>query len=184
MKYLAGFLFVAVVLVLVTLLKNDTPLLQQPGLVKRLAVYFTSHIAETSDTHPFPELRTDVFATDPYNLYLAVLDSLNNLKWDIIKSDDTEHRINVVVTSPILLFKDDMTIKIRALECQNDAIITALDVRSSSRFGRGDLGANAGHIQKLVDAVRERMGNYKLGAERVTRGSAAEDGSRGTREYR
>ena len=45
MKYIVGLLFVAVILVLGTLLKNDAPLLQEPGFVKRLAVYFTSHFA-------------------------------------------------------------------------------------------------------------------------------------------
>jgi len=161
MKYIAGFLLLAVVLVLATLLKNDAPLLQQPGFFKRLAVYFTSNVAETSDTHLFPELRTDVFATDAGKLYIAVLDALNDLKWDIIESDEGEHRIKAVVITPILLFKDDMDIKIRTLACQNDAVITALDVRSSSRVGKGDFGANAGHIQKLVEAVRERMKKYK-----------------------
>lgn len=162
MKYFAGLLFIAVFLVLLTLLKNDAPLLQPPGLVKRLAIYFTTHVAQTSDTHPFPELRTDVFALDADNLYLAVLDSLNDLKWDIVESNDTEHRVKVVVTSPIFLFKDDMVINIRTLECLNDAVITALDMHSSSRIGKGDFGANAGHIQQLVEAVRERMGKYKL----------------------
>jgi len=161
MKYIAGLLLLAVLLVLVTLLKNDAPLLQEPGLARRLAVYFTSNVAQTSSTHEFPELRTDVFAINADGLYLAVLDALNDLKWDITDSDDTEHRINAVVTTPILLFKDDMVINIRTLECQNDAVITALDVRSSSRIGKGDFGANAGHIQKLVEAVRERMEKYK-----------------------
>jgi uncharacterized protein (DUF1499 family) len=161
MKYIVGLLFVAVILVLGTLLKNDAPLLQEPGFVKRLAVYFTSHVAETSDTHAFPELRTDVFALDADSLYLAVLDALNDLKWDIVESDDTEHRITVVVTTPVLLFKDDMVINIRTLECQNDAVITALDIRSSSRIGKGDFGANAGHIQQLIGAVRKRMEKYK-----------------------
>jgi uncharacterized protein (DUF1499 family) len=161
MKYVAGLLFFAVILVLGTLLKNDAPLLQEPGLVKRLTVYFTTHVAETSDTHPFPELRTDVFATNADNLYLAVLDALNDLKWDITASDESAHRITVVVTTPILLFKDDMVINIRSLKCMNDAVVSALDVRSSSRIGKGDFGANAGHIQQLVQAVRVRMEKYK-----------------------
>jgi uncharacterized protein (DUF1499 family) len=161
MKYLAVFLFLVAILIVGTLLKNDAPLLQEPGLVKRLAIYFTTHVAETSDIHPFPELRTDVFATSADNLYLAVLDALNDLKWDITASDDSEHRITVVVTTPVLLFKDDMVINIRTLNCQNDAVITALDIRSSSRIGKGDFGANAGHIQQLIGAVRERMEKYK-----------------------
>ncbi len=161
MKYIVGLLLIAVILVLVTLLKNDAHLLQEPGFVKRLEVYFTRHVAETSGNNVFPELRTDVFAIDADSLYLTVLDALNDLKWDIVKTDDTEHRISAVVTTPILLFRDDMVIKIRTLKCQNDAVITALDIRSSSRIGKGDLGANAGHIQQLISAVRERMERYK-----------------------
>lgn len=177
MKYIVVFLLAVFVLVVISLLRNDAPLLQQPGLVKRLAVYFTTNVAQTSDTHPFPELRTDVFAIDADNLYLAVLDTLNDLRWDITASDDTEHRVTVVVTTPILLFKDDMVINIRTLECQNDAIITALDIRSSSRIGKGDLGANAGHIQKLVQAVRERMGKYKHDTLRATQKRGARGGA-------
>jgi uncharacterized protein (DUF1499 family) len=168
MKYIAGLLFFAVILILGTLLKNDAPLLQEPGLVKRLAIYFTTHVAQTSDTHPFPELRTDVFAIDADNLYLAVLDALNDLKWDIVASDEAGHRVTVVVTTPILLFKDDMVINIRSLECMNGAVISALDVRSSSRIGKGDFGANAGHIQQLIEAVRVRMEKYKPDAPRAS----------------
>jgi uncharacterized protein (DUF1499 family) len=168
MKYIAGLLFFLVILILGTLLKNDAPLLQEPGLVKRLAIYFTTHVAQTSDSHPFPELRTDVFAIDADNLYLAVLDALNDLKWDIVASDEAGHRVTVVVTTPIFLFKDDMVINIRSLECMNNTVISALDIRSSSRVGKGDFGANAGHIQQLVEAVRERMEKYKPDAPRAS----------------
>ena len=45
-------------------------------------------------------------------------------------------------------FKDDIVVRIRA-----DAGGSVLDVRSASRVGRSDIGANAARIRKLLQRL-------------------------------
>lgn len=48
-------------------------------------------------------------------------------------------------------------VHIRNLSCQNDVVISELDVRASSRVGIFDFGGNAGHIQSLVEQVKKEL---------------------------
>ena len=126
------------------------------------------------DGHPFPELRPDVFHASADELYIAVQDAVIHLGWSVSDTDDVEYRIDAVVTTQLLLFQDDVEIRIRNLSCQNDVVITALDVRSSSRVGKADFGANAGHIQRLMDQVRLELRSKQRMLDVKVRGPARE----------
>jgi uncharacterized protein (DUF1499 family) len=157
MKIVVTIILVLATVVFVLLARNQAHFFEEPGLLKRLAVYLTQNVAQTEDGHPFPELRPDVFRASADELYLAVQDAIIHLGWAVSDTDDMQYRINAVVTTQLLLFQDDVEIKIRNLSCQDDKVVTALDVRSSSRVGKADLGANAGHIQSLMDQVRKEL---------------------------
>ena len=58
-------------------------------------------------------------------------------------------RIAFVATTRIFRFKDDVVVRIR--EAPGG---TRVDVRSRSRMGKGDLGANAKRINQLLEAAR------------------------------
>ncbi len=58
-------------------------------------------------------------------------------------------RIKFVATSRIFRFKDDVVVRIEATP---DG--TRVDVRSRSRMGKGDMGANAKRIDELLAAAR------------------------------
>ena len=155
-------IFVAVIrssalIVIGTLFKNRAPLLDPPGLKKRLAVYLTTNTAVTSDDHPFAELRTPVFDVGPDELYIAVKDAANDLGWVIIDSDDVEWRLDMTAKSDILLFVDDVKVEIEPLVCNEGVTSTALHIQSQSRVGNADFAANAGHVQLLVKAVNKKL---------------------------
>jgi len=157
MKIIIAVIAVVVLLVAATLLKNQARLFDPPGPKKRLAVYLTSNIAETADNHPFPELRTPLFSAGPDELYIAVKDAAIALGWAITDSDDTERRLHLVAKTQFLLFMDDVHVEIKSLGCRGGITTAALQVRSRSRVGKADFAANAGHIQKLVNAVNKRL---------------------------
>ena len=56
--------------------------------------------------------------------------------------------IEAIARTPILGFRDDVAVRVRAT--QQGARI---DVRSASRYGRHDLGANAARVRALIEDV-------------------------------
>ena len=174
MKIVVSIILVLAVVVFVILARNQAHFFEEPGFIKRLAVYVTQNVAQTADGHPFPELRPDVFRASADELYLAVQDAIIHLGWAVSDTDDMEYRINAVVTTQLLLFQDDVEVSIRNLSCQDDRVITALDVRSSSRVGKADFGANAGHIQSLMDQVRKELRSKQRVKNTQVRGPARE----------
>ena len=73
-----------------------------------------------------------------------------NLGWDIYHQDRNTGVIEAVDTTSIMGFKDDVMIRVRS-----NAQGTLLDLRSSSRVGVSDLGANAKRIRAFVQAFNQ-----------------------------
>jgi len=138
-------------LVFFTLQRNGANLFQEPGFVKRLSTYLTSNVAETSDDHPFPELRTPVFSVSADKLYQRALYVAAESGWSILANDRDNQDANFVVRSPIFLFEDDVYIQVKFVGVNE----SSLYVRSSSRTGKADFAANAGHIQDLINGIKE-----------------------------
>ena len=64
---------------------------------------------------------------------------------ELVNSDASQGIIEATETTAIWGFKDDMVVRITTLDGK-----TAVDVRSVSRIGRSDLGANAKRIEKFL----------------------------------
>lgn len=150
-------LFIAgglVLLLLSTLLLNHAPLLQQPGPFKRLSIYLTRNSALTADNHDFPELRTPVFSAAPGDVYRALQDAVLELGWNVVSSNDAALQMELMVETPMLRFRDDVYVSIGPADNGEDTALSSMNVRSHSRVGRGDFGANAGHVIALVERVK------------------------------
>jgi len=65
--------------------------------------------------------------------------------WEVTYSDQAEGIIEAVDTTKIMAFKDDIIIRLR-----NTDDGTLIDLRSASRVGRSDLGANAKRIREYM----------------------------------
>jgi uncharacterized protein (DUF1499 family) len=68
-----------------------------------------------------------------------------NLGWDITRADPVAGEIEAVDTTKIMAFKDDIVIRIRRTDEGS-----VVDLRSASRVGRSDMGANAKRIRSFV----------------------------------
>ena len=71
-----------------------------------------------------------------------------SLGWVITYSDPEGGVLEATETSRIFRFVDDISVRLRA-----DGAATVIDVRSKSRVGQGDLGANA----KRIEAFRKKL---------------------------
>ncbi len=61
-------------------------------------------------------------------------------------------RIEAVDRTLLMGFPDDITIRIRPLQSQ-----TRIDIRSASRYGRHDFGANAARIRKFAAGLQDQL---------------------------
>jgi uncharacterized protein (DUF1499 family) len=94
----------------------------------------------------------------PQATFDAALAVINRRKWRIVDlrpptATRREGRIEAVARSPIMGFRDDVVVRVRA-----NAEGSRLDVRSSSRYGSFDFGDNAARIRKLVEDIDFSIG--------------------------
>ena len=101
-----------------------------------------SGLRGTAHRQQYPDIVPAVFKQTPATIYHSALAAVKNLDWAIEAAVENEGRIEATATTRILHFKDDVVIRIRP------TIDGArLDIRSASRLGRSDLGANAQRIR-------------------------------------
>ncbi len=96
------------------------------------------------DLHP---IRIHATLDNAFRRAEAVAKSLG---WEIAYADERTGAIEATDKSPIFRFVDDIAIRIRPV-----LGAAVLDLRSKSRNGKGDLGANAERIRAFRDALGE-----------------------------
>ena len=74
------------------------------------------------------------------------------LGWEVVAVDRARGVLEATDTTFWFHFKDDIVVRIRAIGPTRSRV----DVRSKSRVGRGDLGANARRIRMFTAALRAR----------------------------
>jgi len=150
MKWFVLIIALPILLLGGALLLNRPPLLSPPGPLVRLKTYFTTNVAETRTHHEFPELRPRHFSGDVGQVRDAVVSAMRSFGWREIQA--TGNEVRAVVVSPLFRFRDDVTIRIQ-VEDQG----SLLQARSASRISKGDLAANARHLQLLFEQVGHRV---------------------------
>ena len=102
----------------------------------------------------YSDIEPDLTNSSPQDAYDAALKVITKRKWHIVDARPPqpaaprEGRIEAVARTPILGFRDDVVVRVRAT---TDG--ARIDVRSASRYGRHDLGANAARVRALIDDV-------------------------------
>ena len=111
--------------------------------------YLTSNVAETTKDSEFPELRPQTYAAPAALMFDVARRSAQGLKWELTTVDTEARKIEAVVTTKIIGFKDDVTIWVEA-ESEDRSTVYA---RSASRVGKGDLGANTRYLMNFQETV-------------------------------
>jgi uncharacterized protein (DUF1499 family) len=96
----------------------------------------------------YPDLAPIRFPSPPEAAFASSLSAARGLGWEIVREDAGAGLIEATDTTEVFRFVDDVVIRVRPA---GDG--STVDVRSKSRDGRGDLGANAARIR----AFRERL---------------------------
>ena len=99
----------------------------------------------------YPDLQTLASSTAFDAVFDAALQVAADMGWDVYLQDRNAGIIEAVATTAIMGFRDDVIIRVRT-----NADGSLVDIRSVSRVGVSDMGANAARIRAFQQALRER----------------------------
>lgn len=97
----------------------------------------------------YPDLVPLVLPAPPAEAFAKALAAAQALGWEISFSDPDGFRFEALQRSAIFRFVDDVVVRVRSADSGS-----RVDVRSKSRDGRSDLGANAARIRAFEQALR------------------------------
>ena len=98
-----------------------------------------------------PELAPLMSGLAPAQAYQQALKVARDMGWEVHNELPGEGIFEAVATTSWFAFKDDIVVRISA----TDAGGSRIDLRSVSRVGRGDMGANANRIQAFITKFQE-----------------------------
>lgn len=114
---------------------------------------FDPAVQEDPVDAPYPKLDSYMTGAAPDAAFEAILAIVNERGWDVVTANPGEGRIEATETSFWFDFKDDIMIRILPTEEGGSRI----DVRSTSRVGLSDLGANAKRVRNLLDEIETAL---------------------------
>jgi uncharacterized protein (DUF1499 family) len=98
----------------------------------------------------YPDIRPVMLSMTPDEAYRAALQAARDMGWQILLEDAAGRRIEAMDETRWYGFKDDVAIRVTPASG-----ISRVDVRSISRVGGSDVGANAARIRKYVEKLKE-----------------------------
>jgi uncharacterized protein (DUF1499 family) len=104
--------------------------------------------AAAAQATAYPDIQPVVLAAAPPQAFDRALAAARAQGWEIVASVPEEGRIEATATTFWFGFKDDVVIRVTAADAGS-----RLDIRSKSRVGLGDVGANAKRIRAWAAAV-------------------------------
>jgi uncharacterized protein (DUF1499 family) len=118
---------------------------------ERLTASGTTNRADTTTNTP-PDLQPREYAASPQQVSAALATAVDQLGWELVRSNDNS-TFEIEVPVPRWgWFIDDMTVTLREANGT-----TVVNMQSQSRVGRGDLGENRRHIVQLFTVLDQML---------------------------
>jgi len=106
----------------------------------------------TGVTPQYPDLQPQTFQQSYEQVFDAAAAVGREQGWEVTGEDRAGGLIQAVATTRLMRFKDDVTVTVTRAGAG-----TTVSVRSHSRVGKGDLGANAKRIRLFQAALAKRL---------------------------
>lgn len=98
----------------------------------------------------YPDLAPKEVSIPPQQAYARAMEAIKNLsRWQVTRADPAALRIEGTVTSGAFGFVDDFVVLVQP-RGTDSALVR---MRSRSRVGQGDFGANAAHVRQLLARI-------------------------------
>jgi uncharacterized protein (DUF1499 family) len=96
----------------------------------------------------YPDITPVMLADTAASAHGRALAAARRMKWEIVAADVHSGRIEATATTFWFGFKDDIVIRISSI-----GGASRIDVRSVSRVGKSDVGANAARIRAYLASL-------------------------------
>jgi uncharacterized protein (DUF1499 family) len=105
----------------------------------------------------YPDIAPMALAASVTDAYEGALEVITARKWRIVdvrtpQGGRRDGRIEAVALTTIMGFRDDVVVRVRAVQRGS-----RIDIRSASRYGKHDLGSNARRIRSLIEEIGESV---------------------------
>ena len=100
----------------------------------------------------YPDLAPEILDALPDAVFKHALAAARTLGWNIVSAVPGEGRLEATDTTFWFGFKDDVVVRVVA-----EGTRSRVDVRSVSRVGRSDVGANARRIRAFLKELRAQV---------------------------
>jgi uncharacterized protein (DUF1499 family) len=97
----------------------------------------------------YPDIAPLTLELPPAEAYRQALDAAREMGWELVAADSAEGRIEATATTGWFGFKDDVVVRVAPAGAGS-----RVDVRSVSRVGKSDVGANAERIREYLARLR------------------------------
>lgn len=118
----------------------------------------------------WPDIEPLLVAVSAKAAYDGAMAVITKRKWRVVDArppqPNREGHIEAIARTPIMGFRDDVAVRIRATREG-----TKIDIRSASRYGTTDFGTNATRVLALIDDIDDAATSEK--ADRQERPKAA-----------
>ena len=120
-------------------------------------VTYSGLYAAEQQRKAYPDVGPLATNATPQAAYDAALAVVNKRRWRVVdarapQAGRREGHIEAVARTPIMGFRDDVSIRVRA---ETDG--ARIDARSSSRYGSFDFGANASRVRGLMNEIEDAI---------------------------
>jgi uncharacterized protein (DUF1499 family) len=111
----------------------------------------TNYDAQTAELQKetYPDIGPLHLDVPPAQAFDRAQAAAKDMKWDMVATDPAQGRIEATATTFWFGFKDDIVVRVGA-----DGTGSRVDVRSLSRIGQSDVGANAKRVREYLAKVK------------------------------
>jgi uncharacterized protein (DUF1499 family) len=114
-------------------------------------VVYAGLSAAEQQMEAYPDIEPVEMDLSARRAFGVALDVVSKRRWSIVAArppDQGPGRIEAVARTPIMGFRDDVVLRVRAAGRGS-----RIDIRSSSRYGTFDFGANADRVRALIEDI-------------------------------
>ncbi|MEM7253535.1 MAG: DUF1499 domain-containing protein [Pseudomonadota bacterium] len=111
-----------------------------------------SESAREAQRRAYPDIGPLTVQASQDTVFTEALGLAKTLGWETIVEDRDNGTIHWVARSRVFRFADDVSLRLSA-----DGSTTVVDIRSRSRVGKSDLGANAKRIRAFLSGLKSRI---------------------------
>jgi uncharacterized protein (DUF1499 family) len=97
----------------------------------------------------YPDIKPLILGAPPQKAMQDAIDAARASGWEVVSSDTASGRLEATATTRWFGFQDDVVVRVRP-----EGSGSRVDVRSVSRVGVGDVGANAKRVREFLSRLQ------------------------------